>query len=393
MITYENCEYYSVKDVEDIFNIQYKNQVMYHVNKKEEFRCQHLTIKGADYIKKGFIDNIIKDRRLSVNIKETSKLINRSIDSTRDILHKGELSYFIDLWDNKFRVFKKDINEFLSYKECYSMEDLAAIFNITANNIRKKIRGNYSNVNKFKKSFYGRKVYIDKEFLNHLKYIEQTTVLVEDASKKINIKQKDIENICMSFKDDILSRDFCTGKLRVNVNTLEAISETYNSSKIDVNRSLTELKVFLTKIVMSEEKLQEFCLKEFKVDINTTLIYLNNMNYISTELEESLLDKIYQYYEDNKDLKVYEDNNETFTLQELSNMFSTSRTTMAKKIRKYYCDFESFIITDNNKTLVKKKYLDYLRKCKFTSVYTTGGSEITKEILKLKKKQNILVFD
>ena len=97
MIIYENSEYYSIKEVEGIFNVENTHSVMYRVNKKEEFRCQHLTIKGKKYINRKFIDNIIKNRGLSVDIKETAKLINRSIDSTLDILHKVELSYFVDV--------------------------------------------------------------------------------------------------------------------------------------------------------------------------------------------------------------------------------------------------------------------------------------------------------
>ena len=393
MITYENCEYYSVKEVEDIFNIKNKRSVMYRVNKKEEFRCQHITIQGANYLNRKFINNLIKNRRLSVNIKETAKLINRSIDSTLDILDKGELSYFVDVWDSKYRVYKKDIREFVSYKECYSIEELAAIFNITTGNITKKIRANYSNVNKFKKRYYGKKFFVEKEFLNHLKYIEQTTILVEDASKKIGIRQKDIENICMSLKENILNKDFNTGKLRVNTDMLETISEIYNSSKIDVNSSVIELKLFLTKVLMTKEKLQEFCLKEFKVNINKQIINSNNMKCISTELEERLLNNISKYYENNEELNVYEDNDEAFTLQELNNIFSTPVVTMARKIRNGYCDFGRFIMPDNNKTLVKKKYFDYLRKCKFESAFTNSKSEIVRTILKQNREQNILVFD
>jgi len=392
MITYENCEYYSIKEVEDILNVKNKNSVMYRVNKKEEFRCQHLTIQGEDYINRRFIDNIIKSRSLSVNIKETATLINRSIDSTRDILHKGELSYFIDVWDNKFRVFEKDICEFVSYKECYSMEELASIFNISTGNITKKIRANYSNVNKFKKIYYGKKFYVEKEFLNHLKHIEQTTILIEDASKKIGIRQKDIENICIGFKDDVLNRDFNTGKLRVNTDVLETISEIYNSSKKNVKRFSIELKTFLKRVLMSEEKLQQFCLKEFKVNINKQLINDNNIKYISTNLEKTLLNNITKYYEENNDLNLYNDNDEAFTLKELNNIFPTAITTMAKKIKRGRCSFESFLLPTNKKILVTGRYLDYLRKCRFTSSYISLNSKITKVISKL-NKQNVLIFD
>ncbi|MFT5875929.1 MAG: hypothetical protein ACI8WT_004929, partial [Clostridium sp.] len=393
MITYENCEYYSVKEVADIFNIKSKSSVMQHVKKKDDFKNEHIKIKATDYIKKSFIDNIIKNRDLSVNRFEAAKLINRSERCTFAKLHEGKISYFFDSWDSTVRIYKKDLEEFLSYKECYSTDDLAAIFSISTGNINKKIRGNYSNVNRFKKNSIGKGVYIEKEFLNHLKYIEQTTMLVEDASKKIGIRPKDIANICMSFKDDILHRDFCTAKLRVDIDMLETISEIYDSSKIGVNRSLIELKIFLIKVVMSEEKLQEFCLKELEVDINRHIIISNKRKCISAELEESILDNIYKYYENNKDLNVYEDNDETFTLQELSNIFQTAIVTMARKIRRGYCDCNNFILPSNKEILVKKKYLDYLRKCKFASVFTTSSSEITKEILKRNKKQNILVFD
>ncbi|MBU3156346.1 hypothetical protein [Clostridium estertheticum] len=392
MIIYENCEYYSIKEVQDILNVKNKKSVMYRVNKKEEFRCQRLKIQGEDYINRRFIDNIIKNRSLSVNIKETAKLINRSIDSTRDILHKGELSYFIDIWDNKLRVFEKDICEFVSYKECYSMEELASIFNISVGNITKKIRANYSNVNKFKKIYYGKKFYVEKEFLNHLKYIEQTTTLIEDASKKIGIRQKDIENICISFKDDVLNRDFNTGKLRVNTDVLETISEVYNSTKKNVKRFSVELKTFLKRVLMSEEKLQQFCLKEFKVNINKQLINDNNIKCISTNLEKTLLNNITKYYEENNDLNLYSHNDEAFTLKELNNIFPTAITTMAKKIKRGRCSFESFLLATNKKILVRGRYLDYLRKCRFTSSYISLNSKITKVIFKL-NKQNVLIFD
>jgi len=165
MIVFNNETYYSAKEVRDILQLSNSSNVIGNPRRKDKLKNEYIVLKKRVYIKKSFIDSLINSRRLSVTLKEASKLIDRSKWTTLDIIHYGKLKAYKDIWSNEIRVYIEDIDNYLSYRNWYTAKDLAKIFRITEGNILKKIRFNYSDISKFKK-YFGKNIYIEKEFLD-----------------------------------------------------------------------------------------------------------------------------------------------------------------------------------------------------------------------------------
>jgi hypothetical protein len=404
--------YYADNEVANLFNVKTKT-VKDKMKVRKDFQGKWFCSDGNYYIYKSFIDEIINNRLSSMSIKDTAFTISRSIDATREMLSSGRLNYFLDKWDRSIRVYKSDIDEFNGYKEkCFTADELGSYFGITANNIRKNIKYNYFDINDFVIRPHSNKIYIKKTFLDHFKEIESKSVLVEDIAKKLMIQQQDLLKLCFEYNDNIIIRDFLTGRYRIKTECIEQVKKLICvdeiNKELDEKASYVGFYSLLRETAMTEEEIDSFATNECNINIYDSMQNIKIEKLIDEDIANTILQELgkYRTKQENFVFNVEDDELSTTTFfhkdewtnpEEIAKLFGMSTIVIMRRIRENCCNVKKYIDNSQKRILVNAEIFSYLKQIAANSVLLCRAAkqiDISQESLKIKciKLSNKSIF-
>ncbi|MDT8718889.1 hypothetical protein IAI10_19745 [Clostridium sp. 19966] len=380
-MNFNNLEaYYKVDTVATLFKVSIQT-VIDKIRNRADYAGKWITFDGSYYIDKFYIDKIINDRIISMNIKDTSLAIHRSIDATRDILNSGRLDFFIDKWNGTYRVYKVDIDKFVDYKEsCFTAEELGHYFRIGANNIRKKILYNYCNINDFLVRPHPNKIYIRKVFLEYLKEVENSSFFLEKVAYELKIKQKDLLSLCLNYYESKIFKDFVTGKYRIMKECVAELKERANKNETIDKNVYVKLNMLLREWAMNKEEFINFALEECNIDIYSSMKDIKTNKLIPIDVTNQITYKLDDYYSKKSKLEFMNDKHEMvkqndkfdtnlfISPEELASEFGISTIVIMRRIRKNYCQAKEYIKINERKFFINKSFLYYLKEIVANSI-------------------------
>lgn len=372
MSTIKFEEYYLADEVAKFFDVK-TIAIIKKIKTNNTFKGKWIYDNKVYYIEKDIIDEIMYQREISMTIKESSKVLKKSIDTIRRKISDGQIYYFVDPWHNgKYRIYKEDIEQMLiNSTDFLTVNDLAEMFAITGSNIRKKIKNNYCNINNFIKYFDNKKIYIKKSFLNHLVELERESTFIDEVARdksvnKLDYTQKEIINSCLIIDKDSIFRDFVTANFKLKNELLNKIRNGEVNINLKKQSDFSELQPLLWQLVMTEEQFKKFIFIKFNINLDKEIKIINNKKHILNQVQEIILEKLKIYFYNKYNL---EDtsllNNLSFPeymdVESIQEKFKVPSATLSKRIRNNYCEVQSYKKKESKKTLINNKFFHYLR--------------------------------
>lgn len=353
-------DYYSEDEIAALLFINPKT-VGQKMKRDKEFKHYYFKENNKYFVKKSLIDEILSNRKISVTTVEASKILECDYSTILKMIKDKRIKGYKDKWEKINRVFNSSIEEYIKYSiDFYTIKELSNMFNITENNIRKKIHLNYSNIQAYLcRSNKGHMV-IKKDIISHFNNIEENYTLIEIIAKDNDIKVTELMRRIELIKEDITVKNFLDGKTMVNNKYIDFIIN---------EKSLIEKSMYLEGYILVEKLIQDLL-----IDLKNILEFLNNdlkeeffksikksigKDAIPEELYNKIIKDINRIVID-KNNEIYSE--ELITLKDAANLFGISEKTMFRRLWANIYNLNSYIEFKRSKKYLKMNYFDNVRK-------------------------------